>query len=404
MTIVDRRRRTPLIALLAADGSSRVGNAVTVVAVPLLALQIAGTPWAVAAAGVAATMPIVIGGALGGALVDRVGFRRASIVADAASGATVLAVPTLGATGLLPLWALLLLVFASNLLDAPGNAARRSQIPELCALAGVSLARAAAAQATVSRTASLVGASVAGLLVAVVGADAALYATACSFAIALALTITLVPRLELETGPDTDTADGFAGLIAGFRFIARTPLVLAVVMMVLLTNAIDTAGFTVLKPLYATSTGDGSALGLMIACSAGGALIGAAMYGIIGDRLPRHPLYVALFVIAGVIPSIALAVAPPLPVLLVVLFTCGLAMGPLNPLIDSALFRLIPAAIRARVLSAISAGVAAGMPVGSLVAGAAVTAIGLQPTLAATAAVYIAVILATGFGKRWRDF
>lgn len=401
--MIEQRRRAPLVALLAADGFSRLGNTVTIVAVPLLALQIGGSPWAVAVAGVAATLPSVLGGAFGGAFVDRIGFRRASIIADAASGATVLAVPLLAAAGLLPLWALLVLVFASNLLDAPGNAARQSQIPELCTLGGVSLTRVVAAQATISRTATLLGASLAGLLVALTGPATAMFVTAATFAVALVLTVTLVPKLELDTG-GTDPADGFAGFTAGFRFIARTPLVRAVVAMVLLTNAIDIAGTTVLKPLYAAAIGDGAALGLMIACSAGGALIGAAVYGIVGDRMPRHPLYIALFLIAGVVPYLTLALGPPLPVLLVVLTVAGLATGPLNPLIDSALFHLIPPAIRARVLAAITAGVAAGMPVGSFVAGAAVSAIGLVPTLAATAVVYLAVILATGFGRRWRDF
>jgi len=89
---VERRRLGPLVALLAADGVSRAGNAITIVAVPLIALQIAGTPLAIAAAGIAATLPLVVGGVVGGWVVDRLGFRPAMLV-DAASGATVLAIP-----------------------------------------------------------------------------------------------------------------------------------------------------------------------------------------------------------------------------------------------------------------------------------------------------------------------
>ena len=110
MTAPAGTRRVPLLALLAADGVSRAGNAITTVAIPLIALDIGGTPLAAAAAGVAATLPVVIGGLLGGVVVDRLGFRRASIVADAASGATVLAVPVLASMDALPLWALLVLV------------------------------------------------------------------------------------------------------------------------------------------------------------------------------------------------------------------------------------------------------------------------------------------------------
>jgi len=89
-------------------------------------------------------------------------------------------------------------------------------------------------------------------------------------------------------------------------------------------------------------------------------------------------------------------------VVAVVLALSGLAAGPLNPLIDSALYRLIPAEIRARVLGAITAGVTAAMPLGSLVAGLGVDGLGLAAALAATAVLYLAAILATSFGRRWR--
>jgi hypothetical protein len=40
----------------------------------------------------------VVGGALGGVLVDRAGYRRTSIVTDLIGGATILAVPVLAVT------------------------------------------------------------------------------------------------------------------------------------------------------------------------------------------------------------------------------------------------------------------------------------------------------------------
>lgn len=398
----------PLGALLAADGASRMGNAVTVIAVPLLALHIEGTPWAVAAAGVAATLPLIVGGAVGGVIVDRMGFRRASVFADALSGLTVVAIPILTLVEALPFWALLLLVFVSNLFDAPGHAARSSQIPELCEIAGVSLSKTTAWKATISRTATLVGASLAGLLVAIAGAAPTMFGTASLFAVAIALTVAFVPRVRLrgaERQEPVISSNGWEEMTAGIRFVARTPLVRAVVLLVVFTNAIDVAGTTVLFPLYAAELGgEGALLGVMIACFAGGALVGAALYGLIGDRVPRHTLFVTLFAVAGLVPFGVLAVAPPFPVVMLALIVSGVAAGPLNPLIDSALLRLIPPPIRARVLGAISAGVTAGMPLGSLLAGLAVTGAGLTATLVLAAAAYVAVILATAFGRRWRDF
>jgi predicted MFS family arabinose efflux permease len=399
------RRRTPIWALLASDGISRVGNAVTNVAVPLLALQLGG-PLATAATGVAATLPLALGGVLGGVVVDRLGFRRASLLADAMSGVTVVSVPVLASLNALSLWALALLVFASNLLDVPGEAARSSQIPELADLAHSTLERIAAAHATISRTALMIGAGVAGLLVATVGAAPALFVDAASFAVAIMLTVTLVPRVGLAAGeaPDGAGLDG-AGVTAGLRFLWRAPLVRAIVGMVVVTNAIDAAGMLVLKPLYAARLGDdGSALGLLVAVFAGGALVGAALYGVVGGRLPRRVLYVTLFLLAGAPPYVAMAISAPFPMVVIVIALSGLAAGPLNPLIDSVLYRLIPPGIRARALGTISAGVAAAMPLGSALAGVAQSAFGLTITLSIAAGAYLATILLTAFGRRWRGF
>ncbi len=403
------RRRAPLIGLLAADGISRAGNAITTIAVPLYVLSLTGSPLATGFAGVFATVPIIIGGALGGVLVDRFGWRRSSIVADAASGLTVLAIPVLAGLGMLPFPLLLALVFLSNLLDTPGSTARTAQLPDLTELARTPLTRSTGAHATVSRTATLLGAGVAGTLVALFGPVNALYANAVCFAIAIAVTLLLVPRdRDRHTPGDDELVPGrgyFAELAEGLRFVVGTPLLRAIVILVVITNTIDAAGLTVLKPVYAARLGDdGAALGAMLACFAAGALSGAALFGAVGHRLPRRPLFTSAFILAGVPPYLTLALGAPLPVVLVVLALSGFAAGPINPLIDTAIFGLIPSTMRARVFGALSTGVAAGMPLGSLLAGIGVEALGLTITLFAAAAIYAAAILGTSFGRRWHRF
>jgi MFS family permease len=399
-------RRAPLIGLLAADGFSRAGNAVTTVAVPLYALAVTGSPLVTGIAGVFATAPIVLGGALGGVLVDRFGWRRSGVVADAASGITTLAIPVLAGLGMLPFPLLLALVFLSNLLDTPGSTARTAQLPELAELAHAPLTRATGAHATVSRTAGMIGVGLAGTLVALIGPANALYAGGV-FAVSIALTLLFVPADARHHGvrADEEPEGYFAALGAGLRFMVRTPLLRAVVILVVITNMVDAAGLTVLKPVYARGIGDdGAILGAMLAVFAAGALTGAAVYGAIGHRLPRHGLFVALFLLAGVPPYLTLALDAPLPVVFAVLALSGLAAGPINPLIDTALFGIIPVALRARVFGALSAGVAAAMPLGSALAGLGVEHLGLTAALAAAAAVYLIAILTTAFGARWRGF
>ncbi|MFE5672274.1 MFS transporter [Agromyces sp. NPDC056523] len=388
------RRRIPLIALFAAQLCSLGGNAIAIVAIPLIVLQQTGSPLAAGVAGIFATVPLVIGGAFGGVLVDRFGFRASSIAADVASGATVLAIPLLDAAGLLSFGALLALVFLGGLLDPPGDTAKTVLMPELAALAGTPLARAAGAQSAVQRTATMVGAGSAGALVAFASPMVALLADAAGFAVSALLVALLVPARRrasiaaIEAEP-TDAGSSTAGFVAGIRFIARTPLARAVVLLVTLTNAIDAAGMTVLKPVYASRVlGDPAALGFMIGCFAAGALAGSALFGAVGHRGSGRLMFAACFVLAGTPPYLAMALEVPTGVLYAVLAVSGLAAGALNPMIATALFAVVPDGMRARVFGAITSGVAASMPIGAFAAGVAVDAFGLVPALAGAAVLY----------------
>ncbi|MCK8608067.1 MFS transporter [Agromyces sp. C10] len=391
------RRRIPLLALYAAQLCSLAGNAIALVAIPIIVLQQTGSPLAAGVAGIFATVPLVVGGALGGVLVDRFGYRASSIAADIASGVTVLAIPLLDAAGLLSFGALLALVFLGGLLDAPGDTAKTVLMPDLAALARIPLARAAGAQSAVQRTATMVGAGVAGALVALAGPMTALVADAAGFAVSALLVALLVPRpaaLRGDRVPEPDEAAETAGssvqaFIAGIRFVWRTPLARGIVLLVTLTNAIDAAGMTVLKPVYASQVlGDPAVLGFMVGCFAAGALTGSALFGIIGHRASGRTMFAICFVLAGAPPYAAMALGAPVEVLFPVLAASGLAAGAINPMIATALYSVVPDGMRARVFGALTAGVAASMPVGALLAGVTVEAFGLGGVLAGAAVLY----------------
>lgn len=404
------RRRLPLIALFAAQLFSLGGNAIALVAIPIIVLQQTGSPLAAGVAGIFATVPLVIGGALGGVLVDRFGYRVSSIAADVASGVTVLAIPLLDSAGLLSFGALLALVFLGGLLDAPGDTAKTVLMPDLAALARTPLARAAGAQSAVQRTATMVGAGVAGALVALAGPMTALVADAAGFAVSALLIALLVPRPATVTATATDgdereergagapgarpddaetAGSSVQAFLAGIRFIVRTPLARGVVLLVTLTNAIDAAGMTVLKPVYASQVlGDPAVLGFMVGCFAAGALTGSALFGVIGHRASGRTMFAICFVLAGAPPYAAMALEAPIEALLPVLAVSGLAAGAINPMIATALYSVVPDGMRARVFGALTAGVAASMPVGALLAGVLVEAFGLEAVLAGAAVLY----------------
>ena len=401
-----RMRLAPLAALLAAHGLSLAGNAITLVVIPLYVLQDTGSVLAAGVAGVFATVPMIVGGALGGVLVDRLGFRRAAIAADLASGVTVLAIPVLAATVGLPFWVLLTLVFLSGVLDTPGNTAKESLLPDLAEVCGVRLTRATGAASAISRSAMMIGASLAAVSVVWLGPLNSLVLDAVSFAISAALLWTGVPaRIVASAASTPSEPTGFWREFAdGVRYLTAEPLIRNLVLMIVITNCFDAAGILVLKPVYArTVSPDGSLFGIMVACFAFGALAGAGLFGWLGHRLPRRATLVVCFILAGPPPYIAMALDLPVPALLSVFLLAGLSAGSINPLLDSVLYEKIPRGMRARVLGALTTGVTAGMPLGSLLGGVAVEQAGLLPVLLFVAGVYAVVTLAPLVGRSWRE-
>lgn len=397
----------PLVVLLSAHGLSLVGNAVTVIVVPLYVLQLTGSVAATGIAGAFATVPMIVGGALGGVLVDRFGFRRAAVVADVASGVTMLAIPVFALSIGMSFGVLLLLVFLSGLLDTPGRTAKESLVPDFAVVGGVAITRATAASSAISRSAMLLGASLASVLLVSIGALNSLFVDAITFAVSAVLIGIVLPKaataepLPVHESPPEGIWTQFA---EGVRYVVRTPIIRSVVLLVVVTNLVDAAGFLVLFPVYArTVTADGSMLGLIMGCFAGGALVGALLFAKFGQRIPRRALLVGGFLIAGPVPyAVMFAMAPP-TVLLAAMVGAGLGAGAINPLLSSTLYVIVPRELRARVLGALTTGVTAGMPLGSLLAGTAVELWGLAPILLGAGVLYAAVALTPLLSKSWLE-
>lgn len=110
---------------------SVTGSQLTLIALPWFVLQTTGSATQTGLAGAFMSLPQFVSGVLGGAFVDRFGYRRVSIVADLVSGFGISLVPLLFATVGLPFWQLLALVFVGALLAVPGLTARRSLLPDL---------------------------------------------------------------------------------------------------------------------------------------------------------------------------------------------------------------------------------------------------------------------------------
>ena len=393
--------RRPLAALLTADAISLSGNAMGFVAIPWFVLETTGSA---ALTGVVAALtyaPTVLATFFGGAIVDRLGFRRTSVLADVASGLTVAAIPLVHVTVGIELWQLFVLVFLGALFDAPGATARRSLLPDLVELSGTRLERATGISGAIQRGSLLVGAPAAGLLVAAMGATNVLWLNAATFAVSAVLVARLVPALAPH--PDApEPGRYFTELAAGVRFVMRDPLMRMLVLMVLVTNFLD-APFTVVFSVFALENfGSAVELGLMMGVFGGAALVGSLAYSAVGHRLPRRQTFVFSFLLAA-LPYLALSLLPSLPVTLVLMAAWGLASGPLNPVLATVAYERIPPHMRGRVFGATIAGAYLAIPAGAVLGGLVVEWIGVGATLAAIGVCYLVVTSAGVLNRTFRQ-
>jgi MFS family permease len=387
-------RRTPLYALYAADVISLAGNAVTQIAIPWYVLTTTGSATLTALVVFFNFVPIVLAAFFGGVVVDRLGFRAASIVADLASSAAVAAIPLLDATVGIEVWQLMALVFLGALLDAPGATARAALFPDVVELAGTPMERASGIRAGIQQGSQLVGAPLGGVLVAAFGATTALWIDAASFLVSAGLVIAFVPRPGTDESPAARSRF-LAELAEGLRFIWSRRLVRALVAMVLLTNLVEAPLPVVLAVFARDEYGSAAYFGLFVGVLGGSALAGALAYSAVGHRVPRRRTFLVCFSLVPV-GYLALAAAPSLPIALVALAIGGLAAGPINPLLFTVQTEIVPADLRGRVFGAVRAGAWAAIPLGILLGGVMVAAIGAPATFLVMG-VLLAAVVAYGF-------
>lgn len=387
--------------LLVANAVSLIGNQLTLIAIPWFVLETTGSAAQTGLTAFFNILPVVIAGFFGGAIVDRLGYKRMSVVSDLASGGTVLLIPVLFGLGLLPFWMLLVLVFFSALLDAPGTTARAALVPELAAEAGMPLERAGSLLQVIDRSSRLIGAPLAGLLVAALGAQNVLWLDVVTFAISALLVALLIPATKVV--PPAAGQRYSRQLIEGLRFLRQDRLLLVIVGVVMITNFLDAAKGSVILPVYAREVYDSAlALGLIFGVSGGGAVVSALIYGAIGHKYARRPLFIGAF-IAVSLPIFVLAFRPPLWVVLGAHLLSGLAAGPINPVISTIKYERIPPDMRGRVFGAMSSGAWLAMPLGVLLGGYAIEWVGLVPTLLVVGGCYLLTTLSLAFNPVLRQ-
>jgi MFS family permease len=374
-----RDRRLPLFVLVASDAVSLAGSVVAALAIPWFVLVTTGSASRTGLAAFFSTVPLALSALLSGGIVDRVGPRRASVVADLLAGTAIATIPALHATGRLEYWHVLVLAFAAGAFDGPGRAARLALIPELAERGGMTLERANGIARLAEHTGYVLGAPAAGALIALVGAPGALWIDALSFLGSSAAVLLAVPRLPAAVKEPR----GYLGdLETGLAFIARDPVLRTLLTMASLGSFCIAPLASVLLPVYAHERLGGAAeYAALVAAYGVGGVAGAIFFGAVGDRVSRRGVYVGTWVVAFG-SSVGLLFLPPLALAVLTLIALGAAAGAITPLEQTVWQERTPPELRARAFAAATAIPLLTDALAFVVAGAVVGVFGLRAGLA----------------------
>jgi MFS family permease len=377
-----RRRLPPVLRerdytrLLGSSIAYGFGREMVFVAVGWQVYNISGNPFHLGLVGLAEFLPLLLFALPAGAIADRLSRKLVligSLVADAAITGLLLVVSLSGARSL---WPFLALSFASGCSAALGNPSIRSMWPTLVPLQ--LLTRALALRSTVSQATVVISPAIGGLLFAI---DPELvYATGLVLMLVAAALTAPIKQRTIEQAPFELVGTRLGSLLAGLRFVRRTPVLLGAISLDLV--AVLFGGAVALLPLFARDVLEVGPVGLGVLRSA--PAVGALLAGIMLTRRPlRGTVGRKLLVVVAVfgVCMVVFGLSHSFPLSFAALAVSGFAdMISMN--IRSMITALAtPDALRGRVNAVEMVFISASNELGAFESGAAAALIGAVPAV-----------------------
>ena len=358
---------------------STLGNQVTVIALPWLVLQLTNSPFQLGIVGALEFLPFLLFGLVVGVYADRWDRRTILLVADLVRFAVLASVPLAALLHVLTVSQLYLVAFIAGAARVWFEVAHYSLIPAL-----VTPARVVDANSSLEVTegaATLVGPSLGGLLIRVVGAANALLADAFSFLLAAGAWLTLGRLRPVERPAERGWR---AQLLAGLRWVVQQRVILENTLSAVVLNIVY-AAVTAVFVFYAQHElhFDAARTGLVLGLAGIGPIGLAAIAPTLRRRFTLGQLMLGELLVTG--PLLALLdVAPLLPAtsaFLLVALSLGLAFG--VAVLGRIVFRsyvqaAVPPPLLARVNASMRVVAWGGVPIGAFAGGTLTQLIGIR--------------------------
>jgi MFS family permease len=341
---------------------SLAGNWMQTVAEVWLILRLTGSGTMVGLAAALQFLPVLVAGAWGGLLADRIPKRRLLTITQTLMAIPALALWGLTAGGVVQAWMVLALIFVRGAVNAVDNPARQSFVVEMVGADRV--VNAVSLNSVVVHTARIVGPATAGAVIAIFGVAPCFLVNALTFG-AMLVALRRMDAGQLVAAPVAAREGG--QLRIALRYVLATPALRVPLAMMAVIGTLS-FNFQVLLPLLAKFTwhGNASAYAALTAAMGVGSVGGALASGARGRVSPRiltvaACAFGAVMLLADVAPSFPLQVAALVPL--------GAASVTFAAGVNSALQLAVAPELRGRVMALYSVVFLGSTPIGGPISG-----------------------------------
>ena len=392
-----QRRMAPYLFVELSNITSVISGSMVFIALPWLALEITGSAASAGALVALTSIPGIFFGPILGTLIDRIGRRISGFISEVLTALTILLIPVVHSSIEITFALLVLLALGRAIVSPASSTARKSIIPDVAGPAGLSLERANSIHEAVFATGFAIGPAVAALFIGLIGPFDVFYVVALFSALS-ATALFLVKTAEARGDGISETGSLLQDTILGARTILKTPAVLLGMGFVMTLAMIYLPTEMVVLPAHFNALDYAEGLGLLISTMAGASVVGALLF----ERLQKTFKYSTILKLGfiGLGSSVLLmSLLPPFWILLILGAVLGFSWGPLMPMLNTVIQRVIPENMRGRVFGIEMTIWGAGPTLTAVAVGIAVDGVGVQPVYFVLAAIVLALSVFVSFNK-----
>jgi MFS family permease len=374
---------------------STVGTWMQTVALPWLALQLTHSGFLVGVALAAQFLPVLIGSPFAGVIADRYRKRTVLLITQTSFIVPPFALFVLSATGHARYWMVVVAAFATGVINALDVPARQAFQVEM--VGKQDLMNAIALNSSVFNASAVIGPSIAGVLIAVVGVPVCFLVNSLSY---LAAVAALLSMRNLPAALQRHEEHPLWTRLAQGAAYARSEPVVGMLLISVAVFSLFAMNRTTLLPLFADQVlrVGPQGFGFLLGSMGLGALFGAltlALFPRFGAD-PRRQLWMAAIWVAALLEFSA---SRAFVVSLVTLFVAGYCQISFVAAANSRIQTITPDHLRGRVMALYAEALIGMGPFGAMQAGALATLFGAPWAMAIGASVAGAVALAIRLAK-----